>query len=374
MTTERKYSIVLAGIATLAIVLWFGSSLLTDDSEPVTVNVASEPVDTTEAAVTVQIMPIVSSPVIKEVRLQGHTAPNRQVTITAETPGRVTEILVERGARVRAGQPIARLGLEDRPSQERRAIAVLAQREEDFAAISKLAAQGHLAGTRVTEANALLESARADLDRIRQDIAKTTLKAPFDGIVDQRQVELGQFVAVRDPVFSLVDDDPIIVSAALAQRDRGQVVLKTESQARLITGQQVTGHVRYISAVADEQTRTFAIEIELPNTDGTLATGISAEAIVPLAETEAHRLSPGWLVRTSNDEMGVYLVDDDKRAQFHTVTIVRSATDAVWVTGLPAASQVVSAGQGFLQDGQTVNIASSSRAASGATSIPRVQK
>ncbi|MBT8130966.1 MAG: efflux RND transporter periplasmic adaptor subunit, partial [Gammaproteobacteria bacterium] len=318
MTTERKHSFLLAGILSLGIVLWFASAVLNTDPETKPVAAVAGLTESGEAAaVTVQVVPVAAASVEKEVRLQGHTAPNRKVTITAETAGRISEILVERGARVRAGQPIARLGLEDRPSQQRRASALLEQRKEDFDAISKLAAQGHLAGARVTEARANLESARAELDRIQQDIAKTTLTAPFDGIVDDRQVEIGQFVAVRDPVFNLVDDDPLIVTASLAQRDRGSLQVNTASQARLITGEQLNGRVRYISSVANEQTRTFAIEVELPNPDGQLATGISAEAIIPLTETAAHKLSPGWLVRSDDNQIGVFLVNDAGQARFH---------------------------------------------------------
>lgn len=345
---------------------WFAGGMLSPSQQDIPPASAAP---RTATPLTVELTSVDAEPVTETLRLQGHTAPNRQVTVRAETAGRVTALLVERGERVTQEQAIVRLATEDREAQRRKAIALVTQRERDHAAIHQLADAGHLAGARVDEAFAELESARAELARIEQDIDKTIVRAPFDGILNARSIEVGDFVAVRDPVFTVVDDHPLIVSAAIAQRDRDAIRAGDTSTVRLITGETISGAVRYLSAVANPETRTFPIEIEIENPGGRLVTGISAEAIVPARTTLAHRLSPGWLVRTGDDRLGVYLVDRQMHAQFEVVEIVRATPDDVWVTGLPASVNVVSSGQGFLRDGDSVRVTPADVAAIGSAAV-----
>src|SRR3546814_5000763 len=87
-------------------------------------------------------------------------------------------------------------------------------------------------------------------------------------------------------------------------------------------GEPVSGRIRHISAVADEATRTFRVELEVANADSRIADGMTAEIALPLSATQAHRVSPAVLTLSDKGEIGVKAVDSDNRVVFHPVKIV----------------------------------------------------
>src|SRR5690606_2754172 len=91
--------------------------------------------------------------------------------------------------------------------------------------------------TRLAEAKAQLEAARAELKRIEVDLANTRIKAPFNGALQERLVETGDYVAIGDPVATFVDVDTLIVTGSVAETERGNVQIGSIASAELITGQ-----------------------------------------------------------------------------------------------------------------------------------------
>ena len=358
MESRQRNSLILAAVLTVFVAIWFISgSFSSDDAQQSEIEAPDSSGDA--QAMTVEVQSLDAEDVTQEIVLQGQTAPNRFVSVKTETAGRVAEVLVERGKRVEENQVVLRLAAEDRPAQVRRAAAQLKQAETDHQAVLRLVDEGHLPATRIDEAFATLEAARAELERIQIDNERTLIRAPFDGILNERSVEVGDFVSVGDPVFVVVDDDPMIVSANVAQKDVAGLRVGSRGTVKLINGVETEGTVRYLSAAANEATRTFPVEIELDNSDGSIASGFSAELRIPSQTLQAHRISPAWLSRRNDGVIGVYLVDEDDgedRAVFNPIEIVRAQPEAVWVLGLPETAQVISAGQGFLADGDVVNV------------------
>ncbi len=96
------------------------------------------------------------------------------------------------------------------------------------------------------------------------------------------------------------------------------------------------------------------VELEIPNPDGTLPAGVTAEMLVSTGEVLAHKMSPALLSLNTDGTMGVSTVDEFDRVQFYPVEIVQSGSDGVWVSGLPTIAQVVLVGQGYVSAGQIV--------------------
>jgi multidrug efflux system membrane fusion protein len=122
---------------------------------------------------------------------------------------------------------------------------------------------------------------------------------------------------------------------------------------KTVTGASVEGKVSYISSVADEATRSFAAEIEIPNADGKVLDGITAEAIVNVGTAPAHLLPQSVLTLDDEGVLGIRAVENSKVA-FYAVTIVQDTREGVWVTGLPPTVDVITVGQEFVIPGQTV--------------------
>jgi len=124
--------------------------------------------------------------------------------------------------------------------------------------------------------------------------------------------------------------------------------------AALVTGQEVKGVIRYLAPVADEATRTFTVELEVPNPDGRLPAGVTAEMRIQGGEVLAYRVAPSLLTLDAGGELGIKTVDARNQVQFHRVKLARSEANGVWVTGLPESANIIVVGQGYVSAGQAV--------------------
>jgi multidrug efflux system membrane fusion protein len=289
-----------------------------------------------------------------QLSVNGQTEAVRQVDIKAEITGPIAELPIEKGTRVTTGTVLARIAELERPAILAEAKALLAQRKLELEAANKLAEQGYRAQTQRAASEAVYEAALAAVRRAEVRIDHLDITAPFDGILDQRMVEIGDHLEIGDPIVGLVDLDPLLIVAHVSERDVGKLKTGTAGRARLASGQKVTGHIRFIAAAADSQTRTFRVELEVPNPQLALADGITAELHLPLRRVMAHFISPSILTLADAGAIGVQTVDSDDTVVFRPVTIVEQRPDGIWVTGLPETVRVITVGHEFVRDGQTV--------------------
>jgi multidrug efflux system membrane fusion protein len=122
-----------------------------------------------------------------------------------------------------------------------------------------------------------------------------------------------------------------------------------------ITGDTAEGKVSYIAATADEATRSFPIEVDLPNGDLELRDGMTAEAVVNVGTAPVHVLPQSVLTLDDDGVLGIRTVEDGNKVAFHAVTIIKDTREGVWVTGLPYKINVITVGQEFVQPGQIVD-------------------
>jgi multidrug efflux system membrane fusion protein len=112
--------------------------------------------------------------------------------------------------------------------------------------------------------------------------------------------------------------------------------------------------VTYISHLGDEETHSFRMEAEVPNPEGLLSAGVSAEIRIAIGREAAHFLSPAVLSLSEQGEVGVKSVDEDGRVHFHPIELMRSEAQGVWVTGLPSRVRLITQGQEFVNAGEKV--------------------
>jgi len=349
----RRSFFIAAGLAIVA-TAWIASGELRDIKAD---NVARKPpADLSQGEALPQVRVRLQSAVPHEtaVILRGRTEALRKVEARAETHGRVTELSIQRGIAVAAGDPLVRLAPEDRPARLVQAKALLEQRRIEHQAAEKLSEKGFRAETQLAASLAELQSAEAAVERAQVDLDNTVIRAPFAGFIDDRSVDLGDFVEMGDAIASLVDIDPILVIGQVSERDIGRLQVGGLGVARLITGERIDGHIRHISRVADPVTRTFRVELEVANPDGSLRDGITAEVVLPGPTVLAHRISPAVLSLSTSGTIGVKVVDADQRVRFLPVQILQQGADGLWLRGLPDEVTLITVGQEFVQDGQKV--------------------
>lgn len=349
---ERQSWLISAGIAA-AIALWLLSGLVvgSDEDEGGTVIVQNSE----RAKSTVRVRTQSAEEVERTIVINGKTAPARVVQLEAETSGRVVAIGTERGRNLDRGELVLRLDERDRAARLAEARATVKQREVEFAARDKLKSSSYVSEAQLQEAIALLEAARTELTRAELDLEHMTVHAPFDGALQDRMVEVGDFVQPGDPVATFVDNRTIIVSGALSEFDAQYVAVGDPARARLATGETVHGRIRYVAPVADEATRTFGVELEVDNGDGRLRAGGTAELLIPAEIVLAHQISPALLTLDDAGNVGVKIIDEDGSVRFVLADIALSTSEGVWITGLPATATIITVGQGFVPSGAVVN-------------------
>ena len=292
-----------------------------------------------------------------KITVRGHTEAKRKVMVKSEIKGRITKISVKKGSRVRRGDELVRIDVADRKAHMAEATALVRQREVEYEAAKKLRKKGYRAETQFSAAAAKLDSARAGVKQMEVALSRTIIRAPFDAVVDSREVEQGAYVEAGSGIARLVDEEFYLVVAQVAETDIGRLKLNSPGSATLVTGQRVEGRIHYISAIADEATRTYRVELLVANLNRKLRHGTTAELYFPTKQSLAHFITPAILTLDDRGTVGVRCVEKGDQVAFYPVKIIDSDADGVWVSGLPNMAELIVVGQEYVRRGDRVRIA-----------------
>lgn len=351
---EHKSWLISAGIAAL-VGLWLFSGQLGSDEAVTTPAVTASDAAATAQRSSVRVRTQSAEEIERMIVVNGNTAPARIVTLAAETDGRIVATGIERGRNAAGGSIVVRLDERDRSARLAQARATVTQREVEYEAREKLKSSSYVSEAQLQEAVAALEAAKAELKRAELDLEFMLIRAPFDGALQDRSVEIGDFVSRGDPVATFVDNRTIVVTANLSEFDAGYVAVGDTAEAKLATGETVRGTIRYVAPVANAATRTFEVELEVDNADGTLRAGGTAELRIPAETVLAHRISPALLTLDDAGNVGVKLIDDEGKVDFVVADIAQASSEGVWVAGLPTTATIITVGQGFVPSGALVD-------------------
>ncbi len=340
-----------AGGLTVAIVGWMGSGYLFPSEE--TGQTAKAPV--APRAVSVAVRRSVAEPVEQIFVAEGQALPDRDTAVRAETSGQISEVLVEMGADLEAGQVIARFDIAARQADLERAEQELERAQREFDNATALVGRGVATIDRATQARATLAAAQAGVSAAQEVIGNTEIRAPFAGRLEALDLNTGEFVSLGADVGRIVDNTPLKISIQIPQQSLRDIKVGQAAEVAFITGETSVGEVRFVATSADAETRTFMARVEVPNADGAIPAGISAQLRIPTGQLTAHFVSPAILSLDTDGTLGVKTVNAKNIVEFHKISIVRAQTDGIWVSGLPDTAQIISIGQGFVNDGETVD-------------------
>lgn len=357
-----KAPYLIAGLLALFAVLWIASGAIgrKDGAPPPAPNAVADPMPE------VRVRTVKAESRARAVVVAGRTEANRAADLKAETQGRIAEKAVAKGARVKVGDVIVNLAMDDRAARLAEAEAQVEFRKIAYEASRKLSANEFRSKVKVGEDMAALNTALAALERIRLDIRRTRIVAPFDGTVEALPVEAGSLVAVGERVARIVDLSTVVVAGEIGERDIAEVKVGEPAVAELPDGRSLDGRVRFVSRASTKQTRTFLVEAEFANPDGAVPEGLTAKLRLPLGAQPAHRVSPAVLTLSDDGALGVKSVGDDGVVAFHPVAVVGDTPGGLWLGGLPETVTLITVGQEFVKAGQKVKPVLESTVAKGA--------
>ncbi len=300
---------------------------------------------------------VTAEPRAATLSLRGRSQAFREVLVRAETGGRVAEAEILEGSEVEAGDVLCRLDVDARSAAVEQAEADLRARQLDYDAANELAQRGHRSTNQVASAEAARDAAQARLQAAREELANIYLRAPFNGVFDGRVAEVGDFLRAGDPCGTVVELDPLLVVAEVSERNVEALAPGMPGHVRLVTGQQVEGRVRFVERRADPATRTFRVEVEVPNPDMSIRSGVTAEIILELPERPAHRVPASILALDAEGELGIRIVEADHHVRFVRIELLSDDGEQVWVAGLPETADIIVLGQEFVANGVEVRVA-----------------
>ena len=294
-----------------------------------------------------------AQPLSSSLKMTGATKASRRVEVRAETSG-IASVVPRKGTRVRKGDLLCRIEMGNRKARREAALSRLNQSLVEARAQDQLSKKGFAAANSSSAAKSDAEVLRADIMQLDIEIDQLLIRAPFDGVVEEVAIEIGGLLQTGNACATIVDPDPLKVVGFVPEFRVGDVRLGSSATTTLVTGQSVRGAVSYIAQTADTATRTFEVEIDVPNPSYALRDSVTTEIEIPLREEMAHKLPQSALTLNDNGDIGVMIVEANK-ATFRKANILRDGDNGVWISGLGNTSEVIVVGQEYVSEGSDVS-------------------
>ncbi len=291
----------------------------------------------------------------------------RAVTLAAELAGVVREIGFDSGTFVKKNSLLVKLDTTTEEAQLAAAVADASLAKISLERARTLRKGGANTQADLDAADARAKQTEATVASLRATIAKKTIRAPFDGRISIRQVELGQYLAAGAPIASLQSVSPIHADFWLPQQAIAD--LRLGQRARLLTDTYVNanwdGEITAINPEVDVATRNVRVRATFPNLDGRLRPGMFANVNVLSSEKRPVLVIPATSVIYAPYGDAVFLIDEKKDQEGKQSAVARQAFvrlgerrgDFVAVeSGLKAGQLVVSSGAFKLRNGSAVKV------------------
>jgi RND family efflux transporter MFP subunit len=324
-----------------------------------------------------------------EVQAPVDLRPLEQVEVGSKVLGYLDAVLVDRGDRVRKGQPIALVRPSDLPGLVAAARGSFAQIESNaalaklnYARAQKLKPAGVMSDQELEQSAAAVASteaaesaAKAQLDALAVRLGETRINSPIDGYVASRRLDPGALVgptAGTGTIATIVRLDRLRAFVNVTERYASSISVGMPVRIELDAVEQpVSGAVVRISPAVDPNTRTIEAEAHVTNTDGKLRSGMYGRAFIQLAMHRGALVVPVAAVRINNQGQSAFVVEGDHVVQRNVTvgTEVDGGNSLELTSGVHAGEQVVVAGADGLSNGAKVKVRTLPPAGSAQVSI-----
>lgn len=361
-----RWIMAVAAVAVLAAVAGFvGWRVLNRVAPP------GEPGSGTSATsdeMVVQVGQVIRKELSFTVSAAGTVRPQRQVTVSAEIPGRVVSAPARRGSMVRAGDELVRLDDREFRLQISEASSSITSEQvelarEDYERKQRLFSDGAAtrsaldqSKTRYLGLESTYRSTQARISQLEERAAKTRIRAPMTGMVARLEVEPGEFVSPGMPVAVIEDMTEVLVVVEVADRDvvRLRPLQVVEATSDAFPGRIFSGVVERVDSAANPVTRAFEVEARIANPDGELRSGMIISLRVLLEKRSALVVPTEALLDVSGETAKVLVVSNGVVRSTGVGVGLRSDREAELLSGLAEGDEVILAGHDRLRDGQRV--------------------
>jgi multidrug efflux system membrane fusion protein len=289
--------------------------------------------------------------------LRGRTQATRSVLAKSETSGVVAETPVLQGTVVAKGALLCRLAVDARQASLDQARANFKSMQLQLQANTELAKKGYRSPTQLLQAQAGLDQAQAGVRAAEIALRQVEIRAPFAGVFDHRDAEVGTYLSPGQSCGSMIELNPLLIVGDVPETDAAKLRVGAGAVATLVSGEVLNGRIRYVAHDADPATRTYHLEITVPNPGLGVRSGLSADVRIAAGSGPAHLAPVSALVLDAGGRQGVRYVTADNRVAFAPVIVLEQTPQGAWVRGLSGPTRIITVGQSYVAEGQRVRVA-----------------
>lgn len=346
MSRNVRYALIILA----SIIVWLASGLLVSKD-----GAEQEPA---KAAELTHVGVVSSSAVFYQpsLRFNAHTEAFRQVNLRAETSGPLISTRVQEGTEVAQGTVVGEIDKESRELRVLEARSLLEQTRLEYKGALELKAKGLLSDAEVARNKFSMDSAEASLNAAELELARVEITAPFDGILNERFYEIGDYIQQGQIFAEFLQINPI---KAVFQVSEAEVIgLDPEEPLilRLTDGLEMTGEFLFRSAKADQNNRAFKVEAVFENPDNHILADLTGRITVALKPVKAHSVPASLLSLDTQGDLIIKTLDSGQTISSYRVEVVADSVDSVWVTGLPDLVDVIATGYEYVGVGEQVRV------------------
>ncbi|MDC1526415.1 efflux RND transporter periplasmic adaptor subunit [bacterium] len=188
------------------------------------------------------------------------------------------------------------------------------------------------------------------------ELNRTEVKAPFRGYVE-KIIKPGNLLSRGEVCAVIIELDPLTFVAEVPEADIKSVIQGQSVSIKLATGETITSKLSFVSKSATASTRSFRVEVEVKNPQGSIRNGITGTMEITTNKILANKISPSILLLSDEGMLGVRKVNADNVVEFLPISIIEDTKEGIWVSGIPNSTNLIVRGQGFVENGQTVEVA-----------------
>ena len=291
-----------------------------------------------------------------KLKFSGFTEASRIVILKSQVEGKISSKFFDKGKTYKAGTQLILIDPEDKIAKLKEMEALLNQRKKEYEVAEKLFKKGFRSEVKLSESRTNFEKALALYENSQVKLNNTKIFVPFDSIVEESYVELGDYLKKGDPIAKVVDLDPIFISINVTEKEIDKIK-KGEKASVKILDSFYEGEVNYVSRTADKLTRNFKVQIKLSNPNNKIISGLSSEIEIGTKNDSAFFIASSLISLDSQGILGIKIILNDK-VSFLPIEVLSDVGTGYWIKLKKLIAQdilIITQGSEYVTDGDLIS-------------------
>ncbi len=309
----------------------------------------------------VRTAPVTQSGLNNTIHVTGIIQSDTEAKPSFKTGGVIARMYVEEGDFVKKGQLIAQLNMTEIEAQATQAKFALEKAERDLRRVDNLYRDSIATLEQMQNATTAVDVAKKSLQIAEFNVTYSQVFSPIDGKVIKQLMHEGEITGPGIPIYYImgVKQADWKIVAGLTDKNWGKIKLRDKAKVTIdaYPDWSIDSEVKRLSDVANPMSGTLDVELSIPSTDKRIAAGMLAHVeIIPSTKSE-YTMIPVEALVSSNGRTGVVYIPRDGKAEKRSVQIQEFYGESVAIlSGLEGVTEVITAGSGFLENGDAIQI------------------